>query len=153
MTWKVVMKSSWISRGVTAVAMAGITLLGATPASAASYWSSSAPTAATSVRSLYEKKVTLGGRSFTIQLRVGKWGSNTYIWARAPKDSDAYGANLSLQVYNPSTKKWESRFEGLNKKTAYTDAHRSLHKYGYKACAKDSGLGGNAPTCTSTWWV
>ncbi|GAA2856364.1 hypothetical protein [Nonomuraea rubra] len=146
------MESSWISRGVTAAAMAGITLLSTTPASAASYWNSSAPTAATSVRNTYEKSVTIGSRTFTIQLRVGKWGSNTYFWARAPKDSHAYGAHLYISVYNPSTKKWESRSEALNKKTAYTDAHRSLYKYGYKACASDSMIGSRW-ICTSTWWV
>ncbi|WP_127930974.1 hypothetical protein [Nonomuraea polychroma] len=152
MTWEVIMESSWISRGVTAVAMAGITLLGATPASAASYWNSSAPTAATSVRSVYEKTVTIGSRTFTIQLRVGKWGSNSYFWARAPKDSDAYGVNLYISVYNPSTKKWEWRMEGVSKKTAYTDAHRSISKYAYRACASDSMIGSRW-VCTSTWWV
>ncbi|MFG1943777.1 hypothetical protein [Nonomuraea sp. NPDC048826] len=147
------MGSSWISRGVTAAVIAGVTLLGTTPASAASYWSSAASANATSVGTVTEKKVTIGGRTFTIQLRVGKYGSHSYMWARAPKDSDAYGVLLIMQVYNASTRKWESRHEFLNKKTAYTDAHRSVHKYGYKACAKDSGLGGAAPVCTGARWV
>ncbi|MGN9837838.1 hypothetical protein ACTMTI_06935 [Nonomuraea sp. H19] len=138
---------------MTAVAMAGITLLGATPASAASYWNSEVPPNATSVGTVTEKKVTIGGRTFTIQLRSGKYGNLNYFWARAPKDSDASGVILIIHVYNISTKKWESRHTSLNKKTAYTDAHRSIHKFGYKACAKDSGLGGNAPVCTGARFV
>lgn len=135
-----------------AATVAGITLLSTTPASAAGYWSSAAPTAATSVSNLYEKTVTVSKQTFKIQLRVGKWGSNTYIWARAPKGSATKGQNLFISVYNPSTKRWESRSKTI-KNTTYTDAHRSLHKYGYKACAKAPGLGGTPAVCTSTWWV
>ncbi|MFI7133882.1 hypothetical protein ACIBQ1_49965 [Nonomuraea sp. NPDC050153] len=146
------MERSWISRGVTAAAMAGITLLSATPASAESYWSTAAPTSATSVGNLYEKTVTVANKKFTVQLRSGKWSSYTYIWARAPKNSSANGNHLYLSVYNPSTKKWEDRWETI-KNTTYTDAHRARAKYGFKACAKQPGLGGSPAVCTSTWWV
>lgn len=146
------MASTWITRGVTAAVMTGTVLMTANPASAASYWNSSAPTAATSVSNVYQKSVTIGSRTFSIQLRVGKWGSNTYFWARAPKDSDASGANLYLSVYNASTKKWESRWENLKRVTTYTDAHRSRSGYGFKACAADSMVGSKWH-CTSVWWV
>ncbi|TYB66110.1 hypothetical protein FXF51_18120 [Nonomuraea sp. PA05] len=147
------MRSLWISRATTAAAaLAGLTLLSTTPASAASYWNSSAGANATSVGTVTEKTVTVAKKTFKIQLRVGKYGGLSYFWARAPKDSDANGINLSLSVYNPSTRKWESRSKSINN-TTYTDAHRSIHKYGYKACAKAPGLGGSAPVCTSARYV
>jgi hypothetical protein len=37
--------------------------------------------------------------------------------------------------------------------TTCTDAHRSIHKYGYKACAKAPGLGGTPAVCTSARFV
>ncbi|MGP3965347.1 hypothetical protein ACTWPT_56305 [Nonomuraea sp. 3N208] len=129
--------------------MAGITLLGALPASAASDWHSAPPTDATSVGTVTEKKVNFGG-TFTIQLRVGKYGTSNYFWARAPKDSDARSKLLFLSVYNPSTKKWESSPYKIISNTSYTNAYRSRHKYGYRACVK---TGSSPAQCTSTWWV
>ncbi|UBU15852.1 hypothetical protein [Nonomuraea gerenzanensis] len=147
------MKSSWISRGVTAAAaLTALTLLSTTPASAASYWNSAVAPNATSVGTVVEQKVTVSKRTFTIQLRVGKYGSLSYFWARAPKNSNANGMDLFLSVYNASTRKWESRRKMISN-TTYTDAHRSIHKYGYKACAKAPGLGGTAAVCTSARYV
>lgn len=142
------MKTSWITPGITAMAMAGITLLSAAPAAAESYWSSAAPTAATSVRNLYEKTVS----GYKIQLRVGKWGSNTYIWARAPKDANAEHKYIIVSVYNPSIKKWTQRSEQINN-TTYTDAHRAKSGWGYQACTRTDPIGGAAAVCTSIWWV
>ncbi|MFC5819471.1 hypothetical protein [Nonomuraea harbinensis] len=142
-----------LARITVAAAVAGVTLLSTTPASASSYWSSSAPKYATKVGTLKTKSVRIGnGGSFTIQLRSGKWGSYSYLWARAPKDSDADSHRIILQVYNPKTGKWDSQSKGI-KNTTYSPAHRAIAGRLYKACAKASILGGSPATCTGSWLV
>ncbi|MFC4115305.1 hypothetical protein [Nonomuraea zeae] len=133
----------------------GASALGVTgaSASAAGDWNSAAPTAATAVSNVYEKTVAVAKKKYTLQLRVGKWGSNRYFWARVPKNSGANGNSLWLSVYNPKTGKWTSSGWRAIKNTTYSDAHRARTGYGYKACTKQPGLGGSAGVCTSTWWV
>jgi hypothetical protein len=122
-------------------------------ASAAGDWNTAAPTAATSVRTVKDKQATVAKKTYTLQLRVGKWGSNNYFWARVPKNSGANGNNIWLSVYNPSTGKWISSSSKSIKNTTYSDAYRARSGYGYKACTKQPGLGGSAAVCTGVWWV
>ncbi|TDE60318.1 hypothetical protein E1295_00270 [Nonomuraea mesophila] len=142
------------SVGTVALAASAALVMGASSAQAADYWSSSAPTAAKNVGNLLTKKVTVAKKTYTLQLRAGKAGTYTYIWARVPKNSGANGNHLWLSVYNPSTKKWQSSPHPLSiKNTTYSKAHRAKAGWLYKACTKQPGLGGSPAQCTGTWKV
>ncbi|TDD10989.1 hypothetical protein E1292_06325 [Nonomuraea deserti] len=142
------------SMGTVVLAASAALAMSASSAQAAGYWSASAPKYATNVGNLTTKKVTVAKKTYTLQLRSGKWGANTYIWARVPKNSGANGNHLWLSVYNPSKGKWESSPQPLSiKNTTYSQGHRAKANWLYKACTKQPGLGGSAAKCTSTWRV
>ncbi|TDC07373.1 hypothetical protein E1267_13640 [Nonomuraea longispora] len=141
------------SVGTVALAASAALVMAASSAQAAGYWSKDAPRHATGVGNLTTKSVTVAKRTYTLQLRAGKWGANTYIWARVPKNSGANGNNVWLSVYNPSTKKWQNSPSQSIKNTTYSQAHRAKANWLYKACTKQPGLGGSAAKCTSTWKV
>ncbi|TDD23390.1 hypothetical protein [Nonomuraea diastatica] len=141
------------SIGTVALAASAALVMSASSAQAAGYWSASAPKHATGVGNLTTKKVTVAKKTYTLQLRSGKWGANTYIWARVPKNSGANGNSLWLSVYNPSKGKWESSPLLSIKNTTYSQGHRAKANWLYKACTKQPGLGGSPAKCTSSWRV
>ncbi|MCG5217101.1 hypothetical protein [Streptosporangium sp. KLBMP 9127] len=137
----------------TVALAASAALVMTTPAAqAANYWSSNAAQYATKVGTLKTKTVYVAGRNIELQLRAGKYGSYTSIWARTPKKTSANGNHLIIQVYNPKSGKWDSRWKSI-KNTTYTDGHRAIAGYHYRACAKQPGLGGSPAKCTSSWVV
>ncbi|MFB4270415.1 hypothetical protein [Nonomuraea sp. GTA35] len=144
------------SIGTVGLVAAATLAMSTASAQAAGYWSESAPKYATNVGTLTSKSVTVTPDTYTIQLRAGKYGGKSYIWARVPNPPGDAGGNdnLFFDVYNPGTGKWHTSGATypIKSRTTYSKAHQTKAGWGYRACAKDNIMGGSPAKCI-TWWV
>ncbi len=116
------------SAAIAATAGLALSLLGSAPAAAASNWSASAPKYAKNVSTRIQANTNLG----TLQLRKGKYGSASYVWARISSPSSTANKNYDLQLYVGN---WSYTSVDING-TSYTDGYRLISGETYKGCLR-----------------
>ncbi|HEY3556301.1 MAG TPA: hypothetical protein VGL05_02490 [Kribbella sp.] len=81
------------SIGLAAAAATGLTL-GFVPSAQAATWNYSAPTKATSVKTVKSAALPKGG---TLQVRTGKYNGNRYYWGRVYSPGSTYNSDHDVR--------------------------------------------------------
>lgn len=132
------------SAAIAATAGLALSLLGSAPAAAASNWSASAPKYAKNVSTRIQANTNLG----TLQLRKGKYGSASYVWARISSPSSTANKSYRLHFYIGTN---YPAFTSVDiNGTSYTNGYRLISGETYKACLKKgTAPGGSFYKCVS----